>query len=284
MPTAVWNQDVFVKATRNKSTYVNTYELKLSRNFFKLNNIDDTKFGYIIYLGLDSTSTAVWHYWMVPDPAKWQLGVYPIWTYNYVQFASPIETQNGASVRISSAHTGLRFKTVIENNFLNKLSNAYPTATISVGTLIAPADILGANKLTHAFGTVNKDYIDVVATYDKPFASNAETKTYAGSLTNIQEKNLDRDFVGVGYIKVSVPGSEPIYYYSDAVCVRNVSVVAAKALADVQGTQGSEYKYLVNSSDAYNAQYSPYTAAQRVILNSLIRKTGIKDPFDFDIF
>ena len=280
MPTAVWNQDVFVKATRNKSTYVNTYELKLSRNFFKLNNIDDTKFGYIIYLGLDSTSTAVWHYWMVPDSAKWALNVYPTWTYNYIRFASPIETRNAASVRISSTHTGLRFKTVIENNFLNKLSSTYPTATISVGTLIAPADILGANKLTHAFGT----YIDIPATYNKPFASDAETKTYAGSITNIKEGNLDRDFVGVGYIKVSVPGSEPIYYYSDAACVRNVSMVAAKALADVQETQAGEYKYLVDSSDAYAAQYSPYTAAQRVILNSLIRKTGIKDPFDFDIF
>jgi len=282
--TPLWDKDVFVKATRNTGTYINTYEVKISREYFKENNIDDTKLGYIVYFGLDSAEKEMWHYWIVPDAAKQALGVYPVWTYNYVFFNVPVETKSTASIRISSTETGLRFKTVIDKTFLNDLINKYGAANVSVGTLITPADILGTNQLTHNFGTVNVDYIDIPATVNDPFESDSTTNTYAGSITSIREGNLDRNFVGVGYIKVTVAGSAPIYYYSDVVCTRNVSFVASMAYTDVQETQDGEYLYKVSSNDKYGNSYSPYTAPQRVIIKSLIRRTGIKDPFDYDIF
>lgn len=283
--TMLLNKDVFIKATRNTSTSVNTYELKLSRKYFALNNIDDTKLGYWLYLGTDSSGLDIWHYWNVPLRAQNALGISRGYTYNYAFFGSFVETKQGASVRLSSVKTGLRFKTLIDKNFINDLIAEYGAGNVSVGTLIAPADRLGGAKLTHSVGTVNEDYIDVPAIVDQPFESNATTNVYAGSLVNIKDYNLDRDFVGVGYVKVSIAGSDPIYYYSPSECTRNVSAVAAAAYSDVKPVKDTtEYLYLVNSEDKYNAQYSPYTEAQRVILKSLIISKTTKDPFDYDIF
>ena len=60
-------------------------------------------------------------------------------------------TKDGASVRISTASAGLRFKTDISKNLLNTLCETYGNENVSVGTLIAPADTLGTNELTHTF-------------------------------------------------------------------------------------------------------------------------------------
>lgn len=279
--TMVLNKDVFIKATRNTSTNVNTYELKLSRDFFRLNNIDDTKLGYWLYLGTNSSGAAMWNYWNVPLQAQSALGISRGYTYNYVFFDSLPHTKDSASIRISTYKTGLRFKTDINTDLLNTLSKKYGAENVSVGTLIAPADLLGTNELTHAFAG---KYLDVTATLDNPFSTDGITNTYAGSIVDIKESNLDRDFVGVGYIKVTVSGQDPIYYYSAEKSTRNVSYVASCAYIDVEDSQSNEYSYKVTSSDKYNNKYSPYTATQRSIIKSLIRNKRIKDPFDYDIF
>ena len=86
--------------------------------------------------------------------------------------------------------------------------------------------------------------------------------TIAGSLVGIKAANLDRDFAGIGFIKI---GDK--YFYSDTYAVKNVSAVASAALADTTAVANDEYKYEISAG-----VYSPYTKGQREILNTLIKK------------
>ena len=269
-----WDVDVFAGGSRNSSTGVNVYEFKISREYLKNNNVDDSKIGYIVYFGQ-------WYRFDLSSAAQSALGASPAWTYNFISIGSPIKTNTTASIRISTTQNGLRFKSIVDKNTLSQLQAKYTGATISVGTLIAPADLLGTAKLTHSSGI---DYMDISATLDKPFTEDAKTRTYAGSITSIKEKNLDRDFVGVGYIKIERAGQTPIYYYSESQSTRSVSYVASMAYADVRETQTSGYEYKISSNDKYGNMYSPYSMAYRNIIKSLIRNKGIKDPFDYDVF
>ena len=204
--------------------------------------------------------------------------------YSAPRFETQIATKTTASVRISSTQTGLRFKTDINKSYLEELKTTYGAANVSVGTLIAPADILKNNELTHSFGTAGSDYVDIPATLDNPFSSDSTTNTYAGSLVSIKDANLTRDFVGVGYIKITQSGKSPTYIYSDSYSTRNVSRVAYAAYSDVSSSLGNEYVNLIESNDSFNGTYSPYPAYQRNILASLVKNTYIEDSYDFDVF
>ena len=204
--------------------------------------------------------------------------------YSAPRFETQIATKTTASVRISSTQTGLRFKTDINKSYLEELKTTYGAANVSVGTLIAPADILKNNELTHSFGTAGSDYVDIPATLDNPFSSDSTTNTYAGSLVSIKDANLTRDFVGVGYIKITQSGKSPTYIYSDSYSTRNVSRVAYAAYSDVSSSLGNEYVNLIESNDSFNGTYSPYPAYQRNILASLVKNQYINDSYDFDIF
>jgi hypothetical protein len=153
-------------------------------------------------------------------------------------------TSEKASVRISAEHNGLRFKTEINNKTIADLQAKYGVENVSVGTLIAPTDTLGGAKLTHKFeGKV----LDVPAYINAPFAEGTFYNTYAGSITNLSEKNLDRDFTAVGYIKV-VDGENVQYIYSNVAASRSAAFVAEKALEDA----------------------ASYTEAQIVLIKALI--------------
>lgn len=210
----VWDWDVFMNASYDKTSNITTYEIKLSRQYLKNNNYDDTSFGYTLFIG------SAQYCWTNPS----FLGITPEWYYNFVSISSPsIKTIEQASVKISADQSALRFKTVVNKESLNEIKSNYQGAEITIGTLIAPADMLGATSLTHDFGEAGVNYLDVVATLDMPFDETEVSNTYAGSITNIKSQNIDRDFVGVGYIKIAFEGREPIYCYSLSKCVSSVS-------------------------------------------------------------
>ena len=188
------------------------------------------------------------------------------------------ETQNAASVRLSETHPGLRFKTFVKTATIEALVDAYGAEKVKVGTLIAPTDLLGANELTHAFGVKGVDYIDVEAVIDAPFATVDDTTVYAGSIVNIKEENLDRDFTAVGYVKVN-----DTYYYSEASCVRNVCDIAIAAYDDVKATADAEYKYeITDNTDPHYGKFSPYKPEYRDILEKLF--VNVSDPWIGDGF
>ena len=130
---------------------------------------------------------------------------------------------------------------------------------MEIGTLIAPADFITNGEFTHAaLGAGN--YVEVAAVQDAPFSNVGGVTTFAGSLVNIKESNLDRDFAGRGFIKI---GNE--YFYSDTYAVKSVSYVASAALLDTVTEEQAGYRYEVSEG-----VWSPYTADQRDILQNLV--------------
>ena len=190
-------------------------------------------------------------------------------TRNYIYGS---ETFNSASVRISSEHPGLRFKTAIEQDVLDELIELYGKENIKIGTIIIPEDMVTELDMVtvEALEAAGINFVRVWADIDQPFTTNGTTNIYAGSLTNIKEANLDRDFIGVGYIEITKENGEVLYYYSSTTATRNVSYIASRAIGDTSETQVNEYKYEMVVDD--KVCYSPYTEAQREILDKLIVK------------
>ena len=156
------------------------------------------------------------------------------------------ETYESASARISTEKSGLRFKTAVTEEDLNSLIDTYGKANVAVGTLIAPTDKLAGRSLTHSVGTSGKDYIDVVADIDNPFASANGTRVYAGSISNIKRKNLDRDFTAVGYIAYrESANADWTYVYSETSAVRSIDYVAEAALADTSANYSAAAKAIL---------------------------------------
>lgn len=160
-------------------------------------------------------------------------------SYNDIPEVIMPTTLETASTRISKENSGLRFKTTISEDELQHLIDTYGADNVSVGTLIAPTDKLGSKALTHSFGKVNVDYIDVKANINTPFSKENGVITYAGSISNIMQKNLGRNFTAVGYIAY-VDGGKPYYIYSDTTATRSVDYVATKALNDTEANYSYE--------------------------------------------
>ena len=148
-------------------------------------------------------------------------------------------TNGKASVRISPVQNGLRFKTSVNNAFIAELE-AVEGNVVEVGTLIAPTDTLGGAKLTHEFAGKK---LDVKATLDAPFAEGALYNTYAGSITSLNDYNLEREFTAVGYIKVT-NGENVEYYYSTTSASRSAAYVAEKALEDAESYTATQLELI----------------------------------------
>lgn len=133
----------------------------------------------------------------------------------------------GASFRVND-QTGIRFYTSIDEDSVTLLREA--GYTVAFGTIIAPTDKLGTSELNHSFGTVGKDYIDVKYTSSTYFV-NGEWEGIVGSIVKIKNTNMNRDFVGRGYVTVTKGDFTTTvyadYYNSDVVNnTRNVAYLA----------------------------------------------------------
>ncbi len=193
-----------------------------------------------------------------------------------------VATAPEASVRISEEHSGLRFKTVINKSAIDELIALYGAENVKVGTVIAPTDTLtGVSEFTMAeLDAAGIPYVNVKATLDRPFATDATTNTYTGSLANIKQKNLNRDFSAVGYISYTDAEGNVTYVYSESVAVRSVTFVAKEALNTFSDTQEGKYQYPVVVDGV--TKYSRYDETQRAILKKLVY--DFYDPYDKDIF
>ena len=182
-----------------------------------------------------------------------------------------VSTLPQASVRISTDHSGLRFKTKVPRAVIEGLVENYGEENVFVGTLIAPTDMLDGGELTHGIGVDGVDYIDVKALYYAPFVEDGDDYVYAGSIVNINEKNLTRRFTGVGYVKVVGANGVAAYVYSDTAVSKSIDEIAATAYNDIQDSYGSGYEHKIESDDpTLNGKYGPYTAEQREIIGKLI--------------
>lgn len=114
----------------------------------------------------------------------------------------------GASMRFSDP-TGVRFYSSVDTDLIDALKAK--GAEISVGTLISPKDSLGENELTKEFGTLGVDYVDVKYTSDEWF-NDGSFKGLVGSIVNIKTANINREFVGRGYITIKFGNTQKTIY------------------------------------------------------------------------
>lgn len=236
--------DLTYAATKTTDN-VKTYEIRLSKDYLAAYNFcskEDIK--VLPYMTHQHSTSSISHSYTQAEvdalkaygATRADLGSAPAFMAleedpNGIEYTITPSTQSTASTRISTTNSGLRFKTKILKTDLYDLMAKFGAENVSVGTLIAPADKLGEQKLTHAFGTVNVDYIDVKADVNTPFAEIDGYLVYAGSISNIKQKNLDREFTAVGYISY-VKNGQTVYIYSETGGCRSVDYVATAALND----------------------------------------------------
>ena len=275
------NVEFFVTYKDNVATYeVAIKKSDLSYIFFGDENVEFDKFSvHIFYRGTFSGSNkdGQTKYAMNPnDPYVTLINLTNADDYNNSNrtnyFADVIhmtdfETKNGGSVRGADNYntTGLRFKTLYLESYIESMK-ALATLrgeTLEIGTVIAPLDYVeSVDEFTmealHAkYG--DNGYLNVEATVDSPFeeAGANGIVTYAGSIVNIKEANRDRDFAGIGYIKI---GDD--IYYSDFYCVRNASDVAKAATEDTKAeSDGDKYvnKVINLNGETVYSKYSETT-------------------------
>ena len=246
-------------------TLVYVFETKFSREYFE-SDINTYGFSFQAHKGGTRFATRL--------NAEQQVALYTDSDFapRYIVIEDKdIVTKAGASVRISTTNSGLRFKTQINKAYLAELSSVSGNV-IEVGTLIAPTVFIGTKftALKHEFVTLEGDAVNCVevkANVNDPFASDNINNIYAGSLVSIKEENLDKAFSAVGYVKVT-NGNKVEYYYSDIVTSKTVDGVATAALEDTSSVQEYEYQYAVEGQ----AVYSPYTKAQREIISKLVKQ------------
>ncbi len=130
--------------------------------------------------------------------------------------AVDVEMVSGASIRLNNL-TGIRFYTNVDTAKIAALIAG--GATVEMGTLIAPTNLIGEIELDF---NLNSDYyLDIPYTYDS-YYQEGSFEGIVGSIVNIKETtvanptsgNIARDFVGRGYVKVTY-NDETVISYAD---------------------------------------------------------------------
>ncbi len=129
-----------------------------------------------------------------------------------------ISTLEEASIRLNDK-TGIRFYTSVDTDVINEYKN--DGYTVEMGTLIAPEDLI-EDELT--FET--EKFVDVKYESDELYKT-SDFSGIVGSIVNLKEHNIARNFVGRGYLKLTKDGETTIIY-SDSVSTRSAKFIASK--------------------------------------------------------
>ena len=122
------------------------------------------------------------------------------------------EMLEGAAIRLNDKN-GIRFYTKVDIDKIAQLRT--DGATVEIGTIIAPADLLDGEELT--FDTEKKLMVEYPSA---SYYNDGEFEGVVGSIVSIKEStaanvksgNIARDFVGRGYIKVTKDGETAVSY------------------------------------------------------------------------
>ena len=172
----------------------------------------------------------------------------------------------GASVRLNSASSGIRFTAEFDESLYDEVSldeskqfgmvitkrAYYDQAVENGGDLIASLTTLGKNK----FALITESSQNPIT----PYIVTEEAKTsyrISGALTNIQYKNADCEWIGVGVV-ITTDGENESYLYA----VHNVK----------DSTRTMSYI----ASAALNDPTEDFTSAQQTILKNYVYKTAAK--------
>ena len=162
--------------------------------------------------------------------------------------AVDVSMNAGASIRMNQVN-GIRFYTTVDQEKIAQLKA--DGAEVEMGTLIAPKDLLGDTELTLDLAelatpkAVNVKYQakNEDGSY-KYYTEGSNFSGIVGTIANVKEANITRDFVGRGYVKVTKGENTTISYADINVdsSARSLKTVAAA----IQGT------------DFYNNQLNDY--------------------------
>lgn len=118
----------------------------------------------------------------------------------------------GASMRLNNS-TGLRYYTKVDAEKIAALRAMGDT--VKMGTLIAPEDLLGDTPLTfedakvYAPGVTDYNCMEVKYTATEYFQGG---NTFVGTISNIKEGNINRQFIGRGYVTVTLGDITKTFY------------------------------------------------------------------------
>lgn len=165
-------------------------------------------------------------------------------------YAGIIQTENKSSIRLT-ADPGLRFATSIDTDLLAALLQDESVVSVSYGHLIAPTDLLGSNGLvmdcTHPLLKVENT---LNAFYE--FDNDPATTHFVGSIIEIKEGNMDREFSARGYIAITLTDNTVVYLYSAVTYAISAADQAQRTInANLYSTTSAEYAILADFA-AYN--------------------------------
>ncbi len=153
-------------------------------------------------------------------------------------------TNEAASIRMGEVN-GIRFTTNVNVELVNTaISEGF---TVAFGTLIAPAE---GNLLTIATNPAL-----VIPT---PGYYNNLEGVIAGSIVNIKQANIKKDFIARGYVTLTKAGESTTYYAEQAENGRSLNYVAAACAAE-QDIPNSFFNHL---NDAQKFQVLAWANAE----------------------
>lgn len=202
-----------------------------------------------------------------------------------------LSMRKGASIRLGDK-TGIRFYTNVNKSQLEQLKqNGY---TVELGTIISPKDLLKTNDLTLNF----TDIVNVPFTSSEFFVD-GDFEGVVGSITNIKETsdydaisgNINRDYVGRGYAKISKDGVSTVIYadYADGDInnnTRSIAYVAYQFKNDDNKNSKlyNDYKAQVDKWAGWYRSEMTYTKLsgknQIIVNNALIHNAAEITPYE----
>ena len=162
-----------------------------------------------------------------------------------------VKMEKGAAMRVNTV-SGIRFYTKVDTDKIASLrDNGY---TVTMGTLISPENLLNGEELTldSAAKKVNVEFKSTAYYTENSFTG------VVGSLVNIKDSNINRRFVGRGYVTVTLGDyTKTIYadHYNSSVKenTRTVAFLAKEVVADTE--------YYKSLNDSQKAVVDKFAAA-----------------------
>ena len=156
-----------------------------------------------------------------------------------------LQMLKGASIRLGDV-SGMRFFTVADPDMLDKL----PAGTVvSKGTLITPVDLLGGEELT-LDSTCQK--LNVLYQSNSYYQNG---NTFVGSIVNIKDSNITREFIGRGYITITYGDFTKTIYAESNDNARSIAYIASVYKSDSQSGYSSLSPSLKELVDKWASKY-----------------------------
>ena len=141
------------------------------------------------------------------------------------------EMEDGASVRLTTGSSGIRFTTNVDSEGYKKLGDYI----LGAGTFVVPTEYLAKAEFVHSsFGAGY--FIDEETETWREQGEEARVWTYAAAFVNISKKQYARSFSARGYLKINFTSGEGYVYtpYSEEDNARSIYEVATAAYNDTE--------------------------------------------------